>query len=186
MEEQRRVGIFGSDHTYGRTIVQPVQQQKELQPIEVVVLEDSLTVMKFENMKLLNYNLICLLSKSLSKSQEDDLIPLARATDTRSMTPPIRAPYDLTGRMVEEPEKTIPVNRISASKPAITLPTPATSSNQELVPVTYGQTEIQPYIAQQQKEIQAVLQKFGGSVTVMKLNFKLTNYCITVICLFSK
>ncbi len=64
LEEQRRVEIFGSDHTYGRTVIQPVQQPNELQPIEVVLLEDSLTVMKFENMKLLYYNWIYLLSKS--------------------------------------------------------------------------------------------------------------------------
>ncbi|XP_046645777.1 uncharacterized protein LOC124336139 isoform X2 [Daphnia pulicaria] len=144
LEEQRRVEIFGSDHTYGRTVIQPVQQPNELQPIEVVLLEDSLT----------------------NHTQEDDWIPLARArTDTRSMTPPIRAPYDLTGRMVEEPEKTLPVNRISASEPTVTLPTAVTSSDQGRVLVTCGQTAIQAYIAQQQKEIQAVLSTSEGSVT---------------------
>ncbi|XP_046456498.1 uncharacterized protein LOC124203732 isoform X3 [Daphnia pulex] len=144
LEEQRRVEIFGSDHTYGRTVIQPVQQPNELQPIEVVLLEDSLT----------------------NHTQEDDWIPLARArTDTRSMTPPIRAPYDLTGRMVEEPEKTLPVNRISASEPTVTLPTAVTSSDQGRVLVTCGQTAIQAYIAQQQKEIRTILSTSGGSVT---------------------
>jgi hypothetical protein len=102
------------------------------------------------------------------------------------MTPPIRAPYDLTGRMVEEPEKTLPVNRISASEPTVTLPTAVTSSDQGRVLVTCGQTAIQAYIAQQQKEIQAVLSTSEGSVTVMKSNFKLTSCCITMFCLFSK
>ena len=64
--------------------------------------------------------------------------------DSLSVTPP-RAPYDLTGRMIEEPKKTLAVKRISASKPAVALPTPATSSNQGLI--TYGRTVIQPYIA---------------------------------------
>jgi hypothetical protein len=88
--------------------------------------------------------------------------------------------------MVEEPEKTLPVNRISASEPTVILPTPVTSSDQGRVLVTCGQTAIQTYISQQQKEIQAVLSTSGGSVTVIKSNFKLTSCCITMICLFSK
>jgi hypothetical protein len=45
------------------------------------------------------------------------------------------------------------VNRISASKPAVTLPTPTTSSNQGLLP--NDRTEM------------SILPKCGGSVTVM-------------------
>ncbi len=67
--------------------------------------------------------------------------------------------------MVQEPEKTLAVNRISASKPAVTIPTSTTSSNQGLIP--HGRTA------------KSNLPKSGGSVTVMKSNLtskKLLHY----------
>jgi hypothetical protein len=61
-------------------------------------------------------------------------IPIQRARiDTPSVTRP-RAPYDLTARMVEEPEKTLAVNGISGFQPApATLPIPSPASNQDFV-----------------------------------------------------
>lgn len=89
----------------------------------------------------------------LNEDQKGGGIPIKRARiDTASVTRP-RAPYDLTGRMVEEPEETLAVNIISASKPAVTLPTPTTSSNQGLVPHDRTETSILP--------------KCGGNATVM-------------------
>ncbi len=109
--------------------------------------------------------MICLFS---NQNRVGGGIPIKRARiNTPSVPRPI-APYDLTARMVEEPERTLAVNRISGFQPAPALPISTPASNQDFVILFTPQPTIPAALPVQNSNCNVVPAPVASSVVASK------------------